>query len=1201
MKKLLIGLWLFFSIFESIAEDIELYVGTTAQRVGNKAQVLIIFDNSNSMTTPEEVVASYDPNIIYPAVGGLNSLSERFVYFTKGTGIDNTNIPVPDSPSESRRFLDSINSCQTARERLATNGYYTGHIREYSFSGNSGSWQEIPDNNGANIEIIDCWDDIQLARPENAGILKDGTPLPDGYPIDGEGSKRNPVYFTPNINQTNTALGTGEVVTLYTDNYLRWYRNETLATVSRTRLEIAQETVTSLIESAPSIDFGLQIFNLDFPFEGSRDGGRVVFGIQDSNDVARNKLKNIINNQIRAETNTPLCESLYEAMRYFGGKSVYFGDDDSNFSFWYKGNNPPRDTTIISSSSTYISPYTGCNNEVYVILITDGVPSLDNSADNLISALPNIGAPLSVNGINNYLAALAGWMHTNDINSSLDGIQTATTFTVGFSSGAESAAPLLLEAAELGGGKYYSARDSFSLLSALQSALIEILRVNATFTAPSIASNNFDRTETLDSVYYAMFLPDRGPRWQGNIKKLKLKEGEQVDRNNVLAIDDEGNIEATAKTFWSTSNSPDGGNVADGGVAEMLRNKTTRTIYSNLETNGALTNFNKVNASTALSGDTELANFMGVNEADLDSYFQWAIGKDIDDSDNDGDVTDIRKDVFSDPLHSKPLIVNYGGSANNQDIRIIVGTNSGMLHMFKDAGNTVDETWAFMPKEFLPNIAALRSNFAGTDKIYGLDGSATVYVYDKGGDGTINKIDGDKAWVFIGSRRGGSSYYALDISDPDIPTLLWHINENSTGFSELGQSWSKPKVGFSKLNIENNTLKPVLFFGGGYDTAKDNAGSGTDDTKGRAIYLVDAQSGNLVWSFSPAASSSSTKNTKVETLSDSIPSSVSIMDSDSDGLIDRIYTGDTGGNVWRIDMPGDSPLDNDRPWTAVKLASLGGDNNNDRRFFDEPSVVRALITNTVQNTVDNGDGTETVSVSRYERPYDAILIGSGDRTRPSSTHVDDKFFMIKDENIITESLISQNIPSIITINDLADFTNNPYGQTLSTAERDALDLFVSSKSGWLINYEGSGEKSVSQAIAIAGVAYFNSFTPASTSVVGQCELNAGEGKLYAVGLSQGTTIYNWRSLDIGDRIPDTPTIVIPPEAPTEDTNGDGLIDETDIVSSPRLRLVGVGKGVDENGGEGTGTITVCDAQDCDPNEGITLETMRTYLYVEEQN
>ncbi len=127
------------------------------------------------------------------------------------------------------------------------------------------------------------------------------------------------------MSQSNTALGTGEVVTLYSDNYLRWYKSETIETVNRTRLDIAKDTVTNLIESAPSVDFGLQVFNYDYPNEGDRDGGRIVFGIQESTATARAELVEIIDLEIDGETNTPLCESLYEAMRYLGGESVIYG------------------------------------------------------------------------------------------------------------------------------------------------------------------------------------------------------------------------------------------------------------------------------------------------------------------------------------------------------------------------------------------------------------------------------------------------------------------------------------------------------------------------------------------------------------------------------------------------------------------------------------------------------------------------------------------------------------------------------------------------------------------------------------------------------------------------------------------------------------------------------------------------------------
>lgn len=1189
MKKFITSALLSLVSTSLIAEDIELYIGNTAQRVGNKPQVLIVFDNSGSMSTSETVKPLYDPNTVYPAVGGLNSLSDKFVYFTKGTGLDNASVPVPDSPSESRRFLDAINSCEEARTRLETVGFYTGYIREYAFSGNSGSWQEIPDNNGANVEIIDCWDDIREENPNNAGIeKKKGTieALPDGYPVDGLGSKGSPIYYTTDINASNTGFGTGEVVTLYSDNYLRYYQNTTLDDVDISRMDIAKSVITDLIESAPSVDFGLQVFNFNAYDEYEYDGGRIVFGIQDMTDSATSTLVDIIDDDLTPQTNTPLCESLYESMRYFGGQAVYYGDGRRT-----KSDVPARDKSI-ESGGNYITPYKGCSNEVYVIMMTDGVPTKDKAADGLISVLPGIGSKFS----GNYLPALAGYMKNNDINSAIEGVQTATTYTIGFSSGADDAAPLLKEAAKLGGGEYYPAQDAAALLAALQSALVEILRVNASFTSPSIASNNFDRTETLDSVYYAMFLPDRGPRWQGNIKKLKLTDGKQVDREGNVAIDENGNIKATAKTFWSTSPVADGEEVSEGGVADMLRNKSTRKLLSDIGNSGALKTFNKINASNFYGGDAALASSMNIAEEELDSHINWHIGIDEDDSDADGSTTDIRKDVFADPLHSKPLVVNYGGSESNQDVRIIVGTNAGVLHMFDDNGDTVDESWAIMFKEFLPNVAPLRANYASSDKIYGIDGSASIHLQDVNGDGSIDSSVGDKAWLYFGLRRGGSSYYAIDISDPDSPVMLWKIDETTEGFSRLAQSWSKPRITYSKNNIVSGVAKPVVIFGGGYSIAKDVAGVGQNDTIGNAVYMVDAESGSLKWSLTPDASSGT--NTQFTGLTDSIPSSIAILDSDSDGLTDRLYVGDTGANVFRVDMPSASPFDNEAPWTAFTIASLGGSEANssdDRRFFNEPSIVRALITDTISTEKTDANGDDYIEVTRQDTPYDALLIGSGDRSTPSAIDTSDMFFMIKDKNIITQSFVGENpAPSTITISDLYNYTNDPFGQSLSATAQTELEIAVTSKEGWYIDFAADGEKSMSSATALAGVAYFNTFTPAESVSGGQCTLNTGSGKLYAVDLAQGTSIYNWNNtdstgrdyLDVGDRVPDTPTVVIPPP-------------EEGVAGSGKIMFVGVGAGSDGQGGTGNGTLTLCEASNCDVLNGFTLETMRTHLYIEE--
>jgi type IV pilus assembly protein PilY1 len=1190
MKRIII-LSLLLSVSTFIhSEDIELYIGDAAQRSGGKPKVLIIFDNSGSMNTLESVDEPYDPGEDYPAVGGLNSLSDRFIYFTKG-GIDGATSIVPDSPSESRRFLDDINSCATARERLATVGFYTGHIREYSFQGNAGSWQEIPDNNGANINIIDCEDDVNLVptNPEvNAGVLKNGgsiDALPNGYPIDGEGTKQAPVYYTANAGDSNV-IWSGEVVTLYTDNYLRWANSDSLAQVNLSRLEIAKDTVTDLIESAPSVDFGLQVFNYDHPGEYVRDGGRIVVGIQEMTAAARTNLVNVIDLDIDGETNTPLCESLYEASRYFSGKSVDFGDNDSNYGSNYRGNTPPRDTDI-EDEGVYETPFNSCTNDVYVILITDGKPTQDLAADAYISALPGIGAPFDVDGTDNYLAALAGWMHTNDLHDTLPDKQSSTLFTIGFGQDAiDDAGDLLREAAEQGGGQYYPATDPSALLASLQSALTNILEVNTSFTAPSVASNNFDRTETLDSVYYAMFVPSHGARWQGNLKKLKVTNGKQVDRTGAAAIDDNGNISVDAKTFWSTDPVADGNDVKKGGVAEILREKTDRNILSDLTLAGGLTTLTRTNAETYYGDSASLATAMDVDETDIDSTLAWAKGIDVDDEDNDNSTTDIRSDVFGDPLHSKPLVVNYGGDPDNQDVRIIVGTNAGVLHMFDDNGNTVDENWAFIPREFFPKIKKLRDNFTSSGKSYGIDGPATSYLLDVNGDGSIDNSAGDKAWIFFGLRRGGSSYYALDISDPDAPSLLWKIDAETPGFSHLGQSWSQPKVAYSTLNIVDDVPKPVLIFAGGYDLSKDSLtvpAVDNVDTVGRAVYMIDAQTGTLKWSLSPEATSSI--NTHFSGITDSIPSSIASLDSDSDGLIDRLYFGDTGGNVWRVDMPGSNPFSGSSPWTSFKLAELGGiTNETDRRFFSEPSVARTFISNTIETTVSDGEGGTTSVITRQEKPYEAILIGSGDRSTPSAIDTDDKFYMMKDENIITASFVLSpthpqlTIPSAITHSDLYDYTDNPFDQTMTDTALQTLELAVGTQNGWYIDFVGDGEKNTAPAIVINGVAYFTSFTPAAvSSAPDTCELSDGSGILYAVDLALGTTVYDWRTWGISAGIPDTPSIIITKD-PEEACIGDDCPEEgEEIIATIKLLA---GKIIPLN---------------------ISLKTSRTYLYVTESN
>ncbi|OUR62611.1 hypothetical protein A9Q74_04050 [Colwellia sp. 39_35_sub15_T18] len=1189
----------------TLSEDIELYISDAVKESAKKAKVLIIFDNSGSMGTLHDVKKPYleegqtVPDYV-PPEGASHAYNDEATYFSKGTndGIS----AIPDSPSDGRRFLAAINSCESSKEALRTKGTYTGRIREYTIRGNSGTWEEIPDNNGLNIEVLDCEEDV--ITDDSPGSLENIDSLLPGYPADNLGTRADPVYHTTDTNELNVTWS-GDLVTLYTANYLRWYHSALIGDIEESRFDTAIRSITDVIETTDGIEFGLEIFNYNKHNDSVNNGGRVVYGIKEMTDINEANLISMIDNDLSAFTWTPLCEATYEAQQYFAGKAVEYGDDA-------KSNSRPIADANVISDGKYITPFNECTDKAYIILITDGEPTYDTQADSKVKLLTSKepdgvdadGDPIfkDITFLGNhvdfdnssyndddlntasYLPALAGWMNNYDVNLNLDGKQTVSTYTIGFSEGAADAAGLLTEAAKRGGGEYFSASDALQLTAALQSTLRSLAPSNSSLTSASVAANNFDRTQTLNSVYYAMFSPQNGPRWQGNLKKYKVVDSIQKGSNNIDAIDGEtGYFSDDVQSYWSSG--VDGNEVAQGGVAEWYTNNGVddRTLLMEGGAGGLLQSFNRTNLQAAFTDQEGLATELGVaglldddgnsiESAAIDDMINWAKGMDVDNEDKDDSSTDMRSDVFADPLHSKPLVVNYGNS-----VRIVIGTNAGVLHMFQDNGSTVTENWAFMPSEFTDNIKTLRDNYSYADKIYGIDGEITAHFNDINGDGTVN--GSDTMWIFFGLRRGGTSYYALDITTPGTPKLMWHIDEHSADFSGLGQSWSKPKIGYSKLNISGNVASPVLFISGGYDTKKDVSGPGGGDDVGKGIYMLDAKTGALKWSMETSGGTLTYSGT------DSIPSSMSLLDSSGNGLVDRLYAGDTGGNIWRVDMPSDETDD----FSVFKLASLGGDTNlTDRRFFYEPTIVRTLISETIETSVTDVDGnTETIRVHQ-DIPYDAVLIGSGDRSNPLGTDTKDSLFMIKDTYIHTQTFSASTTPAtpaVISKTDLYNYTDNPFQNLVDlinptpdqVSDLEDLQVAVSEKSGWYIDLEQSGEKNTAAGLVINGVVYFTSFTPPEfAEELVDCKPPSGKGALYAVDLALGVKRHNnvdqvsdsdIRKIEIGNEWLGSPTLIVLPTS----------VNEIDPANAAGDIIVG---------------RTILDVD-------FTLSTNRTYLYTTE--
>ena len=805
----------------------------------------------------------------------------------------------------------------------------------------------------------------------------------------------------------------------------------------------------------------------------------------------------------------------------------------------------PGNAFVTAISQSYVSPISdGCAKN-YVIFITNGkadAPGGDGSNPNASTLLSNVGGntttiPLANTGAQATLAdEYTRFLYSTDV-SSLPGQQNIITYTVAVyeepvNTQIQEQIDVSKSMANQGHGRYFAATDAVALSKALQTIFTEIQAVNSVFASVTLPVSVNVRGTNLNQVYMGVFRPDADglPRWPGNLKEYQLAlDGSTkppslflADRNGLrtenpetgFVVNDAVSFWTSSSAFWSfqpsgvppsASDSPDGAIVEKGAVAQSLRtlyatSQTARKIYTCVgcapgtvlsSTAGASTSFDPANslitaAALTPSGVTTLA------DTERTALINWVRGQDNATDENlDGSFTDARASIHGDVLHSRPVVINYNRVPGDNDVVIFYGANDGMFRAVKGGTGATDgyEKWAFIPSEFYNRFKRLRDNSpaitASNPKSYFADGSVSVYRYDANGDGKLVAADGDKVYLFIGMRRGGNFFYALDVSDPDAPKVLWNRGSASVGYGELGQTWSEPKV--AQIHASAN---PVLIFGAGYDAVvedQDPIPAGTYPTKGRGILVVDATNGNVLWQAGPNPTGAAVNKT-VPQMIYSIPSDVAALDRNGDGYIDRLYVGDTGGNVWRADI-GDPSAAN---WTVNKLASVGYDADNNkvsrRKFLYPPDVVYGKDANGAYDAVLIGSGDR-------EHPFN----GAGDATHPLSDAVTNRYYMFKDRDVGI-SYGPTYTRTAITEADLYDTTVNLI-QTGTASQQTAANNALAAAQGWYITL-GTGEKAVGSSITLAGITFFNTNQPALPAP-GVCTSNLGIAREYAVGYKDG--------------------------------------------------------------------------------------------------
>lgn len=919
---------------------------------------------------------------------------------------------------------------------------------------------------------------------------------------------------------------------------------------------VAKNTIKKLIEETPEVEFGLARLN-------GGDGGYIVAGIGSTQSELLSAL-----DKFAPGGSTPLEEAASELHRYFSGSSLNYAKEIDG-----------RDTSVESGSS-YVSPFSNlvdgkyqarCDNNIALLIMTDGDPTADDAATYIKGLFTAEGATKPSTEHGSDLPNLAKYMAQYDVYKATSSLtENVFTYTIGFGNGMSSDGIDIMKKtanSDHGKGSYKHANNASELASVLKVTLNDIVEKSSGFTSPSVAASQSDNTRTKEFVYYSLFSPSSFSSWNGNIKKLKISGLKVVDQSQANAIDGNGNIKAQAKTFWTDYSASsdvqgvDGSTVTLGGLDDNLGNPNSRKIYTNV---GGFTELLKTDSNVVSAVQSAMSALQGSTVAISDAHemIDWMRGiKGYEDS---GEAI-LRTHILGDALHSKPAAIVYENVGSDDTTHLLFGTNAGFVHFFEDTSETVaTEVWSFIPTELFSIQPSLKKNEIG--KAYGMDLTPTIYHDDANADGKVNA--GETVWAYFGMRRGGSSYYALDISDRTSPKLLWKKTSGSDGYGNLGQTWSQPKIVF--INHPSYSDKPLLVFGAGYDKKQFEDGAG--NTVGAGIYLADAQTGDIVWSTDDISFAGS----------DSIVGRIATLDSDYDGYTDRLYAADTGGNIWRIDLAGTNMSD----WSAFEFASLPGN------FFYQPEVARSYYSKVTTYKVDN----EVVNATRMTVPFEAVVIGSGDRTSPLDTSSDDSLYMIRDLNVITKSFKS-NPPSKLTVTDLMTVTPETFGSLTSD-----YDKFVekehqyASYSGWRYMLTGSGEKALAKPAIIGGVAYFPTFI-ASDVGSSSCTLTGGEGRLYAFHLHYAVNIYENDYTRTGDSIPPTPELVF-----SEDSD-----------QNSQFLLIGIGAGESNSGiiraksiNDSAVPALKCDAnnQNCriELTSGFAgLRAHRSYMYRESKS
>lgn len=911
----------------------------------------------------------------------------------------------------------------------------------------------------------------------------------------------------------------------------------------KSRIDVAKTAMKRVVQETKNLlNWGITRFDQS----GTWDGGVVLAELGTDPDTVISLI-----NGLSAYGSTPMGEAFQDAY-------------NSNYTYF-------EDSAHAAEAE--------CGSKI-IILVTDGFPQYDTKWSRINdSKAPNYPYPTfgtdageygdddtweGNDGYPNHSDDAAHWMYH-------EATHQHTVHAIGF--GLDN--PLLGDIADSSAGEYLTAYDEAQLINAFYTlGLAELESVN--FVAPVVSVDQANRTQSGDDLYTAFFRPQQDDYWVGNLKKYKLRwmtrtdcnrtdpEWVVVDSTDSPATDCYGAFYSSAKSFWSQV--ADGGEVDKGGAGALLKDAMPGTHPTIVPSTGPYYDFR--NIYTYDTGSSALERFVPANitnsdlgvSTDLERYkiINFVYGYTYD-AEAGGDPKAKRDWILGDIIHSEPTIIDYL-DANNELVHrfIIIGANDGLLHVFVDdidpestSDTTINsvtytggsEIWAFLPPDLLGELQNLKYP---AQHSYFVDGFCSFYrARTRSANGYYHKS------LVFGERRGGKSYWALDVTEPD--PSQWAVKWNLQGgafSSELGYSWSKPTFARIRTGSGVNDLTDVVIFGGGYDNEEDNypepwsdddedgrfdsgseaytdansnggydyynpglsSGDTNKNEEGKGIFVVDLSDGSKVFSATYGSSDSATGTAQTYTaMKWCFPADPTVIQLSESKL--RFYIADVYGQIWKV---------------YYNYSASGEKWEVSRVFKANPGSDQTGATDTtpppVLDTTDLGRkmfySPDVSYLGNDWTNYPVLYFGTGDRSHPRYVpDYDDRFYVVADTGTLADETNLLNL----TCDELDDGADvNQDGQvddTDSTLKNEIWNILLGITDypttgekcrGWYRkigdqgsctddSYDHEGEKVLSKPTLFYKVAYFTTFKP----VFGDPCNPTGDAGIYALEYSKG--------------------------------------------------------------------------------------------------